>query len=224
MQIKYFFLLFIFAMIFGLPVSEKHNQRIIVLDPFGDVRHTGRCIGDGFERGLTLQCAEKIKSLIEKRDPYTTVIITRMPGDTVYELQNATLANRNNVDLFINLNFYYTEDAKPTIYIYQFSYGNDFMRCQQGLIVHSYDQAYRINKDTTDMITQLFVKELADQKYQTLFVIKGSFSLPIKPLIGVVAPSITLDLGVKGKELWHDYCEPLVNAIFVALNHCEGNN
>src|SRR5207244_3933134 len=115
----------------------------------GDAKRIGRKIGDGFERGLTLQCAEKIKEVIEHQAPYIKIIITRMPGDTVYELQNASLSNRLNADLFINLNFYYCQETKPILFLYQFSYGTHFA-CQQGLAFHTYDQAYIKNKNRTD--------------------------------------------------------------------------
>lgn len=197
--------------------EKQYTQRIVVLDPAGDAKYTGRRIGDGFERGLTLQCAEKIKEIIEERAPHIKAVITRMPGDTVYELQNASLANRIYADLFVNLNFYYTQETKPTLFLYQFSYGNDFASCQQGLVLHSYDQAYRINKESTDMLMQAFKKELLQQQYQSLFTVTGVYNLPIKPLIGIITPSIALDVGLKGKDLWQHYAEPLALAIIAVV-------
>src|SRR5437764_8112916 len=193
MQIKYYsFLFFVVVIIYPLPLREKqYIQRVLVIDPAGDAKRTGRRIGDSFERGLTLQCAEKIKEIMQDRAPYIKVIITRMPGDNVYDLQNATLANRI-ADCFISLNFYYTQETKPTMYVYQFSYGNDFA-CPQGMALHSYDQAYRINKEMTDAMCHSFKKELSQQKYHSLCAIAGPYSLPIKPLIGIVAPSIAFE-------------------------------
>jgi len=205
-------------MLWVLPFYEKqHAQHIIIIDPAGDAKRTGRRIGDSFERGLTLQCAEKIKELIETSTPHVKVIITRMPGDIVYDLQNASLANRIHADLFINLNFYHSQETKPTIFLYQFSYGNDFACCSQGLALNTYDQAYRINKNKTDEICQLFQKTLSQQKYKSLFATAGIYSLPIKPLIGIVAPSIAIEAGLKNKELWLSCCEPLARAIVGAV-------
>lgn len=199
--------------------ETQHAQRIIVLDPAGDAKNTARRIGDSFERGLTLQCAEKIKDIIEERAPHIKVIITRMPGDMVYDLQNASLSNRVHADLFINLNFYYSQETKPTLFLYQFSYGDDFVSCQQGLTLHSYDQAYLINKTTTDIICQLFKKELLQPKYQSLCTCTGPYSLPLKPLIGIIAPGIACDIGLKNKESWTNYCEPLAQAIITTLDN-----
>lgn len=209
----------IISVALAIAMHEKHYaHRIVILDPAGDTKRTGRRIGDNFERGLTLQCAEKIKALIEEQAPYIKVIITRMPGDTVYELQNASLANRVHADLFINLNFYHTQETKPTLFLYQFSYGNDFAQCQQGLIFNSYDQAHCINKEKTDIINQLFKKELSQQKYQSLCTISGPHHAPIKPLIGIIAPGITCDIGLKNKEAWSNYSDLLAQAIINVLN------
>ena len=102
MQIKK--IIFYISLIGALSPFNAHNkkpiqQRIVVLDPAGDAKRTGRRIGDSFERGLTLQCAEKIKEIIEARSSHIKVVITRMPGDNVYDLQNASLSNRIHADL-----------------------------------------------------------------------------------------------------------------------------
>ena len=203
-------------------VAERYyKQCTVILDPAGDANRTGRRIGDSFERGLTLQCVEKIKEIIADAAPYIKVMITRMPGDIVYDLQNASLANRINADLFINLNFAHSQETKPTIYLYQFSYGNDFASQQQGLQLHGYDQAYLINKHTTDLLCQLFKKELSAPHWQSLFSVAAASALPVKPLIGIVAPSITIEAGLKNKELWHCYGEPIAYAIIAAVDALE---
>lgn len=207
------------GMIYPVVMREKlHHQRVVVLDPAGDAKRTGRRIGDSFERGLTLQCVEQIKDIIARDAPHIKVVITRMPGDSVYDLQNASLSNRINADLFLNLNFYHTQETKPTIFLYQFSYGNDFASYQQGLALDSYDQAYRVNKEVTDVMCQAFKKELSQQKYHSLCSVAGPYKLPIKPLIGIVSPSIAVELGLKGKELWHYYSEPLARAIIAVVD------
>lgn len=205
-----------------LPIIVREKQpRIVVIDPAGDAKRTGRRIGDSFERGLTLQCVEKIKEIIGERAPHIKVVLTRMPGDNVYDLQNASLSNRIHADLFVSLNFYHTQETKPTLYLYQFSYGNDFACCQQGLTLQSYDQAYRINKETTDAMCQLFKKELLQQKYHSLCTVAGPYHLPIKPLIGIVAPSIAVEVGLKGKDLWHYYSDPIAAAIIAVIDELE---
>ena len=215
---KYFFLLYVLQVLYVLPLYETYQtQRLVILDPSGDVKRTGRNIGDNFERGLTLQCAERIKEYIEQHAPYIKVIITRMPGDTVYDLQNASLSNRLQANLLVNLNFYHSQETKPTLFLYQFSYGNDFACCNQGLMLRSYDEAYTIHKPLTDEIVQLFKTSLSQHMYQSMFTIAGVYHLPIKPLIGVVAPSVCIEMGLKNKESWINYVEPLARSVIGAL-------
>ena len=215
---KYFLLFFILQALCTLSISEHHRkQYIVILDPAGDAKRTGRKIGDSFERGLTLQCAERIKEVVESLAPHIKVIITRMPGDTVYDLQNASLSNRLNADLFINLNFYYCHETKPVLFLYQFAYGTDFAS-QQGLVFHTYDQAYTINKNRTDEIADAFKHVLLGQRYHNLFYVAGVYHMPIRPLIGIVAPSIAIEAGLKNKDAWMHYIEPLTQAIIEILS------
>lgn len=199
--------------------EQQYPQRIVIIDPSGDAKRTGRKIGDNFERGLTLQCAEKIKELVEQLAPHIKIIITRMPGDVVYDLQNASLSNRLDADLYINLNFYHCHETKPTLFLYQFSYGNDFACSNQGLVLNTYDQAYRINKTVTDEMVKHIKQFLLQPKYQALFAVEGVYALPIKPLIGIVSPSITIEAGLKNKELWVHYVEPLVQGIIAIVGN-----
>jgi N-acetylmuramoyl-L-alanine amidase len=216
---KYLFLFYIVYALYVLPIHEKQSvQYIVILEPTGDAMRTGRRIGDSFERGLTLQCAEKIKAMLEDRAPYIKVIITRLPGDIVYDLQNASLANRIDADLFINLSFYYTQETKPTVRLFQFVCGNDFASYQQGLACNTYDEAYKINKQATDTMCQVFKKTISQQLYQSVCTVAGPYSLPIKSLIGIIAPSIVIEAGLKDKEAWRGYCEPLVEAIIGVFN------
>src|SRR5258705_11785957 len=88
--------------------APQYAPFIIVLDPAGDAKYAGRKIEDAFERGITLQCVEKMKTIIENYYPTCIVFITRIPGDMLYELQNAVFANHRNAHLFMSINFYYT--------------------------------------------------------------------------------------------------------------------
>ena len=220
MQIKKSIILFfVINLTLTYPLAEKYDKHyVVILDPAGDAKHTGRRIGDSFERGLTLQCAEKIKEYVEINASHIKIVITRVAGDSVYDFQNASLANRIG-DFFINLNFYYTQETKPTVYLYQFSYGNDFVsQSDNCLQLYHYDQAYLINKHTSGLFGQCFNKELSEKKWQSLFFVTTLYKIPIKPLIGITIPSISIEAGLKSKESWHFYSEPIALAIIAAIN------
>ena len=197
-------------------IGEKKSQTyIVIIDPMGDAQKTGRMIFDTFERGLTLQCAEKIKNIIEQTANSFCIIITRLPGDTVYELQNASLANRNS-HLFISLNFYATHDTKPTLTLYHFSYGDNFSHYQSTLSFYPYDQAYKVNQEQTKQIAALFKKNLTQA--QSLFTVDGPYALPVKQLIGIVTPSLVIEAGLKDKNFLHKYAEIIAQTIITTLN------
>jgi hypothetical protein len=37
--------------------------------------------------------------------------------------------------------------------------------------------------------------------------------LPVKSLIGITSPSIAIEIGLKNKDSWYQYVEPLVRSI-----------
>lgn len=45
--------------------SIQQNIFTLMIDPAGDAKHAGRVIEDSFERGITLQCAEKLKKMLK---------------------------------------------------------------------------------------------------------------------------------------------------------------
>ncbi len=200
-----------------MTMVEHQKKYIIILDPAGDAKKTGRAINDSFERGLTLQCVEKIKFYLEQRMPHVKVIISRQPGDIVSELHNASLSNRLGADLFIRLHFYQTTDTKPTLFLYTFACDNDFAQYQHGLALNTYDQAYKINKSVTDTIAQQCMHHLSQQQYATLFSVAGPHALPIKELAGIIAPSVCIEMGLKHKDMWKLYVEPLTCSIAHAI-------
>lgn len=216
MQIKKIFLLstllFIIVALYG--IAQKNDKKfIVILDPAGDSKRTGRIIGDSFERGLTLQCAERIKVALEAENALIKVIISRAPGDIVVDLQNASLANRLDADLFISLHFYQADDVKHILSLYQFSYGNDFGVNHCNLALHSYDQAYMVSKDRTHTMAQFFKNQLSSEDNQNKFSVQGPYCLPVKPLIGITCPALLLEAGLKAKDSWHLFVEPFVSVI-----------
>lgn len=223
MSIKINWFLFIIVCTSILTITRSHRRThksfIIMLNPAGNARHTGRTIGNGFERGITLQYAEQIKKELEQAHQHVTVLLTRSPGDIVYALQNASLANRLDVDLFISIHFYQSHEIKPKIHLYQFSYNDDFIQKTSALSFCPYDQAHLLHSDTTNTWVDLIQSSCNKTKYQKLFEMVDSYKLPFKPLIGVTAPSIGIEAGLKEKDDWRNYITPLVDGIHTIINH-----
>lgn len=201
--------------------TNRNSRRsfVIMLSPAGDVQHPGRRIDDSFERGITLQCAEAVKQALEKENLPVTILLSQLPGDIIYNLHIASLANRLDVDLFISLHFYSTQNTRPNVYLYQFSYGDDFAKLTEDLAFYTYDQAHRFNADITTSYIQLFKSALDIQKYHHLFAVSSPYKLPFKPLIGITAPSIGFEAGLKQKNNWYNYIEPLTQAVKAIIQY-----
>lgn len=192
----------------------EQNLFLIMLAPAGDTKHIGRKIGDSFERGITLQYAEQLKKLVEGQCPSIAVIISRFPGDIISPLQNASFSNRLQVDLFISIHFYQTTETKPQLHLYQFSYNDDFITPIAGLSFYHYDQAHLFNKKQTNTWATCIKQICENDQYQKLFIVQNICKLPFKPLIGVTAPAIGIEIGLKNRPDWQQYLAPIAESIY----------
>ncbi len=197
----------------------------IMLDPAGDACHPGRIIDDSFERGITLQFAEEFKKIVEERYPGLHVIFTRNAGETVEPLQHANFANRLNVDLYLNINFYNECSSKPTIYIYYFSDGNTLSVRHVDLSFYPCDQAYIFNNERTIRWSNQIKERLSHDTYTPHFKCKGPHGLCFKPLMGIKSPAVAFEFGIKKADDWHMYIEPLVKSLdpIIRLYHHVGD-
>src|SRR3989339_258513 len=101
-------------------LESKQNLFTIMIDPAGDAKHTGRLVQDTLERGISLQCAEELKKVIMQKHTNIRVILTRVPGETIQPLQNASFANRLNIDLYLSIYFYEEQHTPAYITLYHY--------------------------------------------------------------------------------------------------------
>ena len=181
----------------------------LMLDPAGDAQHSGRMIHNMCERGITLQCAEKIKKKIEEENGSVRVILTRFPGEIIEPLQNAHFANRLDIDLYISIHFYQETETKPKMHIYYVNYNDQFITKTYDFCFYPYDQAHRIHNTQTKYIIQQCNQSFKDKKFARLYDYKGVFGLPIKPLIGIKAPAFMIEMSIKDEDGWQQYIEPI---------------
>ena len=185
----------------------------IMLAPAGDAKHTGRQIEDSLERGITLQFAEGLKEKLEELYPNIRVILTRFPGETIHPLQNANFANRLSVDFYLSLHCFPETETKPRMFLYYFSYGDEFVTAPPQLCFCPYDQAHRINGKITRTWAKTMAKSLQADEFKRLFFFHGVCGLPFKPLIGIKAPALALEVGLKHKTDWQQYVEPIAKSL-----------
>jgi len=202
----------IFSLIFFTYAFSDQKNFVLMLDPAGDAKNSGRRLDDGFERGITFQFAEELEKMIKSRFAGVQVMVTRFPGETVQPLQNANFANRLAVDLFLSINFYQERGIKPQLAIYYFGYHELPVKMSE-LAFHRYDAAHMQQLPTTQRWSALMHQALQDQSYQSLFECIGVMQLPFKPLVGIKAPAIALEMSVKSKNDFTQYLEPVLQSL-----------
>lgn len=197
---------------------QQSAQRTIMIDPAGDATTTGRVIDDLFERTITLHCAQRLKQKLEQNDPSTRVILTRHPGETVAPLQNASFANRCNVDLFISIHCYQESSATHHCGL---AYCTYHPLAQQ---VHTTPKApahtpvhlaYRGALSQSGHIVAAVNGALCAPEYRGRFVVDAPQAFPCAPLIGVTAPAFALELGLAHRDDW----QIIIDAVAKALSH-----
>ena len=159
----------IIFLIFGFSPLLFCKQFTIMLDPAGDAQYAGRHIEDCLERGVSLQFAEKLKEELEKQYKNVKVVLTRFAGEAVQPLQNANFANRLDVDFYLSIHFYQETAVKPHLYLYCFSYNDDFITGRAELFFYPYDQAHLINKETTKMFANKLKQFFLQEEYKNIF-------------------------------------------------------
>ncbi len=188
----------------------------IMINPAGDTKDTGRTIEDTFERTITMELTQALQKAIDILMPNSSVIITRSPGEIIYPLQNATFANRLNIDLFISIHCFHTTD-KNSISLFQFSYGDTPTAKKYDLTFLPFDTAYVTSYEKTSTIGQALLKELKIQQKNTSFSLPGLYQFPFTPLIGIQAPALGIEIGITHKNQWQTLVEPIAYAIKAAL-------
>jgi N-acetylmuramoyl-L-alanine amidase len=195
--------------------ASRQDQFTIMIDPAGDAKHTGRLIQDTLERGISLQCAEQLKTTLIQKFKNMRVILTRVPGETIQPLQHASFANRLGVDLYISLYFYHEPETPAHVTLYHYVENNtvDFWHKPINLCFYQVNQAHLLNLKITQTWGKMILEVLQDKKCSKFFKARGFFGIPFTPLVGIKSPAIAIEVGLKNKQDWQKIIDPIVIAI-----------
>ena len=194
--------------------NAAQAQITIMIDPAGDAKRTGRIIGDSFERAITLEIAQALKTALTMQMG-CSVILTRSAGELVAPLQNAQFSNRLPIDLYLNLNCA-ASSGPVSIYVYHFSYGEPFIQPVQPLSFIPIDTAHHCAFYTTSSIAKQVVRSL-QQAHAKQFHTHGPYHLPLVSLKGIKAPALGIELLLSEHHDWRPLIAPLVQAITQAI-------
>lgn len=172
---------------------EAKKPFMLILEASGDAATPGRTIFNNFENAVCFTIAQHIKQILDQFDGRAKICINRTPTELLAPLQNAQFANKLQADLYISIHCYQQTRAEPTISIYQYSYHEPLIIKKGSLGFYSYDQIYALNEHQTDGWAHEIKKSLAQQNHVG---IQGVYKIPFKPLMGIEASAIGIEIGL----------------------------
>jgi hypothetical protein len=193
--------------------TQKPVYMTLLLVPAGDAHNQGRSLEHQFESGSTMALVYELKTTIEKKYPEVRVVLSHKAGEVARQFQVPTMANTLGIDLVLTINCYHEQGPRPELYVYQFSYGTDFVTKLPELSWYTLDSAYLFSFHTTQAWATTLAQGLNADEYKTLFFLRGPYKLPFKPLLGIKVPAIGLEMSLKQDDDWTVYVDPLVNSL-----------
>lgn len=190
----------------------------IILDPAGDAHHTGRIIGESFERGITAQFAKELKKELDLL--HIKTIMTRYPGEALEPLQGAYLANKLNADLYINISFYpeVSKNKNLNTFVYYSLYDStDSWSVESSTLSFlPYNKAYKKSFNKSKLLAETF--------FNNLTILKAShiIGFPFRPLVGIMVPAFGIEIGLYNSEDWKQCISPVINSLKSCIKEIEG--
>lgn len=203
-------------------IAQAHQQtKLIMIDPAGHAKNPGRRLHKGYERAETYKCAEALKNRLEKNFN-VRVLLTRAPGDEIVPLQNASFANRLNIDFFLRINFYIQEASRPKIFLYQELFDPIIDNVKRPFDPFAFVPVYQAhfkNIHQTKALANQLTSLLRAEQHQKSFDVSGPYGIPLKPLVGIVAPALIVEMCLPSHDnQWESLIEPLAESIVLALD------
>ena len=191
----------------------------LMIDPSGDALYTGRVIGDNFERTITLQIAEHLKAYLESKLPEVRVILTRSPGESVDVLQNVTFANRLSVNMYLHLQIYHVMEPDKSIHCYYMfnSHQDCFATPSHQLSWVMPERAHVPILPYSAWAATAMVENLKHTQHRIGYKIFAPRGIPCRPLVGIYAPSFSLEIGLAEKEPLRELASAIGHALYRIL-------
>ena len=186
-----------------------------MLDPIGHADFTGRTMLKGYERGVMLTFAHNLQTVLQT-DHHLETIISRKAGEAIAPLEIASFANRLQVGLVVNLQGFLTQKAKPTINIYHLCF-NKFTEFNQPSLEPGtfipVERAHLGNIRRTATLASAIKTSLLQFENIKLLDVSSPVALPIKSLIGITSPAISLEIGSANEKFLSEIIKPIAQAI-----------
>lgn len=183
----------------------------VLLVPSGDAHNQGRSLYHQFESSWTMAFIANLKAELENLYPRVSVVISHKTGEIIQPFQIVSMANDPDIDCVINIFCCKNQEEKPSLYLYYFSYGQDFVKVPELFSWCSMSNAYLFSKKNTHDWAKLMSNELS--KYAQIFNLFGPYKMPFKPLLGIKEPAFGLEFKVKNDEDFKPFVGPIAAGI-----------
>jgi hypothetical protein len=212
---KYLFLNVILLLAWQNLFAQK--PVIVMINPAGHAKNAGRKMLFGeYERTVAYDFAEKLQQALV-RAYGVKVVLSRFVGEEIVDpLQNASFANRLGVDFYLSLHFYGEESVKPKIFLYNLVYDPvvDFIKRSSYLPVFiPIHQAHFGNIFKSRDFGKIIKEVLTLPEHQRFADCYGPFGIPIRPLCGILAPSVAIEIGLHQESAIKTLIDPIVKSL-----------
>lgn len=216
-NIKSVFLIVIFQLAF---LSVDGKPFFMMINPAGHAKSVGRRLIEDYERSITFKMAEVLKQKLQ--DQYgIRCVLTRYPGEEIVDLQNASFANRLGIDFYLSLHIYRQEFVKPKVFVYSLVYNpmvDLVSRIFDPYLFVPVNQAHFFNISLTQFYGLKIKDILTKRHYKKSFDFYGIFGIPIKPLVGIVSPALSVEIGICDQDQWKNLINPIVDSLYFLGN------
>lgn len=199
-----------------LLISQLHATIPVVINPAGDAKHLGRKLDEGYERAATLRFAEKLQQQLAQNNEKLNVIVSRRAGEEVSQQEIASFVNRLQAKLSITIHVYKSAQAKPNIHLYHLCY-NPFTELtaqkQTAPDFTPLHKTHRINMQATRRYLEKIGHTLKQKRYKKKFDVNPGLPAPLKELVGIVPPAISIEIGINKEKRLDDLVGPVAHAL-----------
>lgn len=174
---------------------QRKKPFTILIDAAGDVNQSGRVIDNNFESSINFTIAQTLKNYFSINNTHIKVLLNRTPSEAVGPLQNAQFSNRINADFYLHICSIKTLH-KPSLSFYQFTFGHNSLLKKDSLGFYPYDQLYLMHEKQSNEWGTSIKKNIDTNLIDTF----GIYKMPLKPLTGINAPAIAIEVGLNRME------------------------
>lgn len=182
-----------------LTKSPLDYPLVVYINPSGTSYHPGRTIGDSFERGIAINCAQNLKDELAVRLPLTRVIINQAREENRDPLQHINQANRVRANVYVYLSFYHTKKVTPELTIMTFRWHPTTDLWKREIRREAFipfQEAHFAHATLSHNIAHHMFYYAATHRPFPLCAM-ACLALPYAPLAGIAIPAIGIEIGIQ---------------------------